>query len=340
MFLESTVTSISGKISSSKTIRSVFSENFSQNLVKELFNDENFQKRIKKIVPNLCLSSGNSINWARFVPQIVFSFSSFLKILSEKNRKLTDPIEICIPTGNFGNMLGAVFARRLGLPIRRLITASNENNIVADFVQTGIYDLRKRKFHRTISPSIDILISSNIERFLFLVSDGDSRSIRNFFDQLNKEKIFRVDPILTERIQNELSADWADQVECLETIKRVFHQTNKLIDPHTAVAVRVAEKLQQDQQIPIFISSTAHFSKFPQTIFQALDRPCPNTIEQMFDEIVKLSSSSSMHQQILQLKNRTTFHENFLEPKKSIIVDRIEQVFSRFSRSENKTLAR
>ncbi|CAF5156266.1 unnamed protein product, partial [Rotaria sp. Silwood1] len=148
-------------------------------------------------------------------------------------------------TGNFGNMLGAIYARQLGLPVRHLITASNENNVIADFIQTGSYDLRNRSFQKTISPSIDILISSNLERFICLLSNGNYLLIQQLFNKLSNDRYFDINSNLLKQIQSEIQGDWTNENECIEMIKKVYDKTQQLIDPHTAVAVHVAEKFSK-----------------------------------------------------------------------------------------------
>ena len=184
--------------------------------------------------------------------------------------RLGDWVDVCIPTGNFGNMLGAVYARRLGLPLRRLVSASNTNNVINDFVRTGVYDLRQRAFTATVSPSIDILVSSNLERLLHVVTDGDTQQVAELFAALARDGVFRVSPHLLQRVQAEVSSGWCNESECLSTIRRVFDETGQLIDPHTAVAVKVASESPSSASVPMLVSSTAHWAKFPQTMLHAL----------------------------------------------------------------------
>jgi threonine synthase len=312
-----------------------FAHVFSQTMVKELFNDNEFLLNIQKQCPDLQLSSANSINWARFLPQIVFTISAYVQLIEQKTIRLGEPIDICIPTGNFGNMLGALYARRLGLPIRHLITASNENKIIADFIRTGSYDLRHRSFQKTISPSIDILISSNLERLLYLFTHGNSRMIRKLFEQLAEQRYFHIDESLLKNIQQEIQGDWANEEQCLTMIRQVYNETKQLIDPHTAVAVHVADKYTFDEHVPMLISATAHYGKFPQTIFKALnygEQQLSNDMTSLLNNLQELDSISSMHKELMKLPNKLVRHTTMVPASKSAIVNEIEVFLNAFSR--------
>lgn len=175
------------------------------------------------------------MNWGRFLPQIVFSISSYLSLVRAGRLALGAPMDLVVPTGNFGNILGAVYAKLvLGLPLRRIICASNTNNILADFLRTGTYDLRQRKFTQTVSPSIDILVSSNLERFLYLLSEGDAQEVKRLFDQLAAEGHFTVSPTLLKRMQEVVQGGWATEEECLGTIRKTFEATGQFIGQSVA----------------------------------------------------------------------------------------------------------
>lgn len=308
-------------------------------MVKDLFNDERFHTDVNKTLPGLHLSSANSINWARFLPQVVFTISSYLQLIEQGVIHLGEFIDVCIPTGNFGNILGAYFARQLGLPIRHLIAASNENNIITDFIQTGSYDLRHRSFHKTISPSIDILISSNLERFLYLLSNGDSSMIRELFNQLARDRYFRVDSKFLKQIQSEFHGNWTNQSQCIETIKQVYNETQQLIDPHTAVAVHVAEKFSKQDDVPMLISATAHYGKFPQTMLQAVNNniqvSSSNNISTLLKNMQSLKSTSPMHPELINLSKKPIIHTTTVEPKKSAIIAEIKAYLERFSQQHS-----
>lgn len=306
-------------------------------MVKDLFNDEEFLSDVQKLVPGLHLSSANSINWARFLPQVVFTISSYLQLVEQQVIRVGDPIDVCIPTGNFGNILGVFFARRLGLPIRQLIAASNENKVIADFIRTGSYDLRHRSFQKTISPSIDILISSNLERFLYLLSEGDAQLIQQLFDSLAQQRHFHIDSNLLAKVQDEVQGDWASESQCLTTIREVHDETQQLIDPHTAVAVHVADKYARDDQVPMLISATAHYGKFPQTILKAMgvkESTSSNEMATLLKDLQGLKSTTPMHEELMKLSTKPVRHTKAVPPTKAAVVRDIEQFLADFSEKQ------
>jgi len=157
---------------------------FCQTTVKDILNSNELAEDFARIVPNLKLSSANSINWGRFLPQVAFTVSSYLDMVKSGSINFGDTVDICIPTGNFGNILGTIYAKKLGIPIGRIISASNVNNVICDFIKTGEYDLTGRSFQKTNSPAIDILVSSNVERFLHLLSGQNHEEIAKYFKDL------------------------------------------------------------------------------------------------------------------------------------------------------------
>jgi len=217
-----------------------------QNAVKAAFNDPGFGSLLDS--RGIRLSSANSINWGRLLPQIVYYVSAYADMVASGGVKAGDTIDVCVPTGNFGNVLGAYYAREIGVPIERLLCASNENNVLSDFISTGVYDISERAFVKTPSPSMDILISSNLERLLFeITEDGDK--VRMWLERLANEGIFQVDKDTFQRIRAIFSADWVTNNESYSTIRRVFQETGYLLDPHTAVAWEVAERLRSDRPV-------------------------------------------------------------------------------------------
>lgn len=231
-------------------------------------------------------------------------------------------------------MLGAVFARQLGLPVRHLITASNENNIIADFIRTGSYDLRHRSFQKTISPSIDILISSNLERFLYLLTNGNASLIRNLFTKLSRDRHFQVDSNLLKQIQSEVQGDWTTEEHCIETMKNIYEQTQQLIDPHTAVGVHVADKHSKQDNVPMLISSTAHYGKFPRPVLKSLGNNQPsssNDIANLLKSLQALKSTTPMHPELIQLPAKPVVHTNTVEANKSTIIKEIKKFLEKFS---------
>ncbi|XP_069504259.1 threonine synthase-like 1 [Ambystoma mexicanum] len=215
------------------------------------------------------LSTANSINWARLLPQVVYHGSAYLDLVSQGFIEFGSPIDVCIPTGNFGNMLAASYAKLMGIPIRKLICASNQNNVLTEFIKTGHYDLRNRKLLPSISPAIDILKSSNLERYIHLISNGNGQIVNQLFSQLESEGHFQLPNDLLQKVQLEIVADWCSEEDCLAAIHSAYHSTGYVLDTHTAVAKAVADRLQ-DKTCPVLIASTAHYSKFAPAILKAL----------------------------------------------------------------------
>ncbi len=238
-----------------------------QNAVKAAFNDEAFAGELHT-THGLKLSSANSINWGRMLPQIAYYVSAYADMVAEGGVKAGSPMDVCVPTGNFGNILGAYYAKLIGVPIGRLLCASNENNVLADFIATGTYDISERAFVTTPSPSMDILISSNLERLLYHLAGADA--VRGWMAELAAHRRFTVDRETFRAIRELLTADWVSNDESLATIERVYSETGYLMDPHTAVAWEVAERLRGAD--PVLVVSTAHWAKFGTDVYKALTR--------------------------------------------------------------------
>ncbi len=236
-----------------------------QSAVKAVFADDEFGAELHE-KRGLRLSSANSINWGRLMPQIVYYVSAYADMVAEGGVKRGDPIDVCVPTGNFGNILGAFYAKRMGVPIDRLICASNENNVLADFIATGHYDIADRDFVITPSPSMDILISSNLERLLYHLAGPEK--VRGWMEQLATEKRFHVDPETFRAMRAHLVGDYVTNDDSLATLRRVYEETGYLMDPHTAVAWEVAERTRAEN--PVLVVSTAHWAKFGSDVLKGL----------------------------------------------------------------------
>jgi len=236
-----------------------------QNTVKDLFSDEQFTSRLLD-TRRLRLSSANSINWGRLMPQIAYYVSAYADIVASGGVKAGMPIDICVPTGNFGNILAAYYSKLMGVPIDRLICASNENNVLSDFIGTGIYDISERGFVKTPSPSMDILISSNLERLLYHMAGAEK--VAQWMNNLASQRRFEVDRATLSAIQQVFVSDWVDNDTALSTIRHLFEACGYLIDPHTAVAWKVAERMRGDN--PLLVVSTAAWAKFGGNVLKAL----------------------------------------------------------------------
>lgn len=244
-----------------------------QSGVKAIFSDKSF---ITKLLQEhqIVLSSANSINWGRLLPQVVYYLSSYAKLVAQGSVRAGDAIDVCVPTGNFGNILAAWYAKQIGAPIETLICASNANRVLTDFIETGTYDIAHRPFVLTPSPSMDILVSSNLERQLFELSGRDSRSIAQWMAALKETGKFTVDAQTLDRMQKTYRAGSTSDNECLETIKLVFDRYRYLLDPHTAVAYHVASRARSKN--PLVIASTAHWAKFGENVYRGLHGICAN----------------------------------------------------------------
>ena len=237
--------------------------------VKRIFSDADAAKRLGE--KGVVLSSANSINWGRLVPQIVYYFSAYADMLASGEIRMGDEVNFCVPTGNFGNILAAYYAKRMGLPVGKLICASNENNVLTDFINTSVYD-RRREFRLTTSPSMDILISSNLERMLFELCGRNCEQVRAWMDELKTSGVYRIDDAQRDMLQNIMYGGFASEADCAEEIARTFREDGYLIDPHTAVAMSVlrAYRKESGDERPCVVASTASPFKFGRAVAQAL----------------------------------------------------------------------
>lgn len=240
-----------------------------QNGVKEIFTDNELVHRMQS--KGLKFSSANSINWGRLVPQIVYYFSAYCDMAAKGEIKPGDEINITVPTGNFGNILAAYYAKEMGLPVRRLICASNDNNVLTDFIKTGTYN-RKREFKKTISPSMDILISSNLERLLYEVTNHNSALVRSWMESLKNTGEYTVDEETRKKISSIFWADYTDENETLNTIQCIYNEYHYLIDTHTAVGLDVYDKyvISTNDMSKTVIASTASPFKFTGSVALAV----------------------------------------------------------------------
>ena len=216
------------------------------------------------------LSSANSINIGRLVPQITYYFKAYRDLLDAGKVKMGEEVNFSVPTGNFGDILAGYFAKRLGLPVGKLICASNANNVLTDFIRTGIYD-RRRILYKTDSPSMDILVSSNLERLLYLMS-GDSALVAKLMNELNTQGYYQVPEALLKEIQEQFWAGWCDDAKGAETIQKVWKENRYLCDTHTASGWAVAEDYvnQSGDHRPMVVLSTASPYKFPAAVLRAI----------------------------------------------------------------------
>lgn len=216
------------------------------------------------------LSSANSINIGRLVPQVAYYLYGYGQLAARGVIKAGDPVNVVVPTGNFGNILAAYYAARMGLPVRRFVCASNENHILTDFLNTGTYDLR-REFFLTNSPSMDILVSSNLERLLFHLAGGDGAAVRTLMEAMDRDKVYQVTPAMKAAMADFVGG-FADMEATGETIGRMYHEHGYLLDTHTAVAYKVYEDYRSatGDDTPALIAATASPYKFADSVAEAI----------------------------------------------------------------------
>lgn len=260
-------------------VRGNFDE--AQSGVKQIFSDEGMRMELAK--RGYFLSSANSINWGRILPQIVYYISAYCDLLNAGELKLGQKVNFCVPTGNFGNILACYYARKMGLPVGRLICASNCNDVLADFIRTGVYD-RNRPFHNTISPSMDILISSNLERLLFDLSEWDDMLVRRYMGQLAETGRYEISGEMRERLQGLFYGGLCRETETSDTITEMYREYGYLVDPHTAVAAKVLTDYRQEtgDLTPAVFASTASPYKFCGSVLEAIgETPLLDSLERI-----------------------------------------------------------
>lgn len=240
-----------------------------QSTIKEIFSDEDIRRRASE--KGYFFSSANSINWGRAVPQIVYYASAYCDLINNGSIKPGDEFNVCVPTGNFGNILAAFYAREMGIPISKLICASNSNNVLTDFFKTGRYDAR-RKFYNTISPAMDILISSNLERLIFHLSGNDNKTVTRYMSKLKSDGVYTVNDEIKASIAELFFADFCTDEEAMKTISEIYNEYSYLIDTHTAVAFNVYNKYKEstNDTKPVVVASTASPFKFSESVLAAL----------------------------------------------------------------------
>lgn len=251
-----------------------------QSGVKRIFSDEKIREQLAE--RGYFLSSANSINWGRILPQVVYYISAYCDLLNAHEIKLGEPINYCVPTGNFGNILACYYAKRMGLPVGKLICASNCNDVLTDFIHTGVYD-RNRPFHTTMSPSMDILISSNLERLLFDMSGWDDELVRNYMGQLAETGHYEITADMKKKLQASFYGGYCSEEDTAATIAEMYKK-GYLIDTHTAVAAKVLEDYRKetgDMRRAVFVSTASPY-KFCDSVLTAIgETPAENSVDRI-----------------------------------------------------------
>ena len=260
--------------------------------VKRVFGDGAIAAELAK--RNIRLSSANSINWGRLVPQIVYYFAAYAQLLKAGKIAFDDKVDFCVPTGNFGDILAGYYAKQMGLPVGKLVCASNENNVLTDFLTTGTYTA-KREFFKTTSPSMDILVSSNLERLLYHVTGSDTE-VAALMKSLAETGSYTVRPETLRTIQESFACGWSSEEQVAGEIRARCEQDGYLCDTHTAVAFHVAAQHKRDG-VPMVVLSTASPFKFPRSVLEALGQTAPvNDFEamQQLEEITGRTAPASL----------------------------------------------
>ncbi len=287
-----------------------------QNGVKAIFTDNDVKSLLDE--KGMMFSSANSINWGRLVPQIVYYISAYAELVKDGEISLGDKINIVVPTGNFGNILAAYYAKHMGVPVNKLICASNINNVLTDFINTGIYD-RNRQFYATVSPSMDILISSNLERLLYIMTNKNDTIIKEWFGKLVSEGRYEVSDDIKSKLSDEFWAGFCDDEQTKAVIHEIYGKYSYTCDTHTAVAVKVYNdyKAVSGDDTKTIIASTASPYKFSAAVLEALEGGKSDVDE--YSKVDRISELSKMPvpPALADLKNKP---ERF-----SDVIDKSEQ---------------
>lgn len=268
------------------------------------------------------LSSANSINVGRLVPQVVYYYESYKQLLRKGVIKEGEKISFCVPTGNFGDVLAGYYAKLLGLPIDRLMVASNENNVLYDFIRTGIYD-KNREFVKTISPSMDILVSSNLERFLYYASGCDCDYVKGLMEELSETGRFTVNGTVLNKLQETFDCGYISNEESKTAIRDAYYNDGRLIDPHTAVAYRCAEKMNGH----IVVLSTASPFKFAADVYNALFDDLSDADGFTYMEKLSDKTGEGIPLPLKSLREKEELHKSVVEidDMKSFVIRSIEK---------------
>ncbi len=291
--------------------------------VKTIFTDDGIKALLDK--NNMGFSSANSINWGRLAPQIIYYISAYLDLLDKGENYLKEGFNVVVPTGNFGNILAAYYAKVMGVPVNKLICASNSNNVLTDFLNTGTYD-RNRSFYTTISPSMDILISSNLERMLYELTDHDDKQVAEWQNCLKTDGKYTVTPEVFGKLKELFYGGCCDEAGTSETIKSTYENYDYLIDTHTSVAVNVYDKYvaETGDDRPAVIASTASPYKFANSVLEALGKEVPaDEFEAV--ELLSASTDTEIPAPISALKTATVRFNNVCnkEDMNKVVLERL-----------------
>ena len=296
-----------------------------QTAVKNIFSDKDFEKELKQ--NGVVLSSANSINFGRLAPQITYYFSAYCDLVNSNQIKMGDKANFVVPTGNFGNILAGYYAKQMGLPVDKLVCASNSNNVLTEFFASGTYDAN-REFFKTISPSMDILISSNLERLIFELSDRNAALTAKRMAELKAEGKYSVSATEKDKLNKEFYANYSDEQACSQMIGDFFEEYGYVLDPHTAVAMDVTNCFMDytNNQNPTVVLSTASPYKFAQDVLAAIKGRAPSdafvAAEKLYEQ-----TALPVPEQISKLKDKQIRFSSVIEKNqtKQAVVDFIKK---------------
>lgn len=295
-----------------------------QRAVKEAFSSPTLKDLCEK--HHVFLSSANSINIGRLLPQIVYYFYAYFSLVNDQVIKLGEEVNFTVPSGNFGNCLAGWIAKEMGLPVHRFIIASNKNNILTDFFKTGLYDIR-REFFKTNAPAMDILVSSNLERLVYFMSHRDALKIHEYMKELNETGIYRIDEELLKDIQKEFQANYLDENEILDIIRLCFNKYHYLLDTHTAVGYGVYLKYRKETNdtVKTILLSTASPYKFPESVYEALTgekKDVYEAIDQLYEK-----TGVMIPEPLKNMKDKEILHQGIINKEDilNFIGKRIEE---------------
>lgn len=271
--------------------------------VKRIFSDESIRTELAD--RGYFLSSANSINWGRILPQVVYYISAYCDLLQSGGIQMGDKVNFCVPTGNFGDILAAYYAKRMGLPVNKLICASNCNDVLTDFLRTGVYD-RNRPFHTTMSPSMDILVSSNLERLLFDLSGENDEEVRSYMEALAADGRYEVSDAIKSAVREQYWGGFCDEAGTAATIAEYYKNRGYLIDTHTAVAVHVMEQYRKatgDETVTVFVSTASPYKFCNHVLIAIGETPAGDGVE-LLDQLNAVSGTA-VPRRLAALKEKT-----------------------------------
>lgn len=282
--------------------------------VKAIFNNEKFKTKMEE--SNYRLSSANSINWGRLLPQIVYYFKAYGAMVKSGAVKMGEAINVVVPTGNFGNILAGYYSKTMGLPVNKFICASNKNKVLTDVLAEGEYN-KEREFYRTVSPSMDILISSNFERFVFEMNGRNAEEVAQLFAQLNTEGSYKLSSPTLQAMQDVMCGYWTGEDDTLKTIGDTYKKYNYLMDTHTAVAFHAWEeyKTQNQDAAPAIIDSTANPYKFNKAVYEALNgaEAAKGMDEFAISQELAKDTGVPIHRGLLDLDKKEVLHKTVID---------------------------